>query len=514
MNDDDLPRRCLQKAQSGYVGMLLSLALILGVCLIPGTALAIKVHLSQVDKTDFPAIRLFADIEDQSRKPAKDMSKSDFQVYENKKLVKILDFADPSRAGPMTTVLVVDCSGSMNSAGKMPALKLAAANYTRYIKKSDRLGIIAFADTVQKLQTLTDDKDALIRALQSLTPNGKTAFYDAVYEATKMISKVKGRKLVLAITDGMDNSSSKTHDKVVELSRKFGVPVYAIGLGQKESSLSNEAGINEEALRRLAEETGGLYYFAPAAEELLGIYEHLSRQFHGGYELTYNSPNVMRDGTTREVELTATVQGTSATGRNSYYIPGIMVVVFDPLLFWAFLLLLLALAYAPAWRARSRRQPIAIPSEAIIEPGPRRAIENNIRTIKDKVPSTASPRVEPKSLDRQPDAPPPPVSGFSLQPLGQALPRQTYSLRKGDNFIGSAPGNDLVAAHPSVSPRHANICWEDDQFVIYDLQSQQGTFVSLSGDLGMTMKVDRNLLRPGAVVKLGEVLFRLIDKPL
>jgi len=73
--------------------------------------------------------------------------------------------------------------------------------------------------------------------------------------------------------------------------------------------------------------------------------------------------------------------------------------------------------------------------------------------------------------------------------------------------VGSEAGNDIVLAHPSVSPRHAELRQEAGRWVVHDLDSAQGTFVSYSGDPAQERKVSVNALKDGSTVRFGQVAF-------
>lgn len=73
--------------------------------------------------------------------------------------------------------------------------------------------------------------------------------------------------------------------------------------------------------------------------------------------------------------------------------------------------------------------------------------------------------------------------------------------------VGSQAGNDIVLTHPSVSPRHAELRQEAGRWVVHDLDSAQGTFVSYSGDPAQERKVSINALKNGSTVRFGQVAF-------
>ena len=91
----------------------------------------------------------------------------------------------------------------------------------------------------------------------------------------------------------------------------------------------------------------------------------------------------------------------------------------------------------------------------------------------------------------------------------RSLPRLeiVYQLRNQMVTVGSETGNDIVLSHPSVSPRHAELRQEAGRWVVHDLDSAQGTFVSYSGDPAQERRISTNALKNGSSVCFGQVAF-------
>jgi pSer/pThr/pTyr-binding forkhead associated (FHA) protein len=75
--------------------------------------------------------------------------------------------------------------------------------------------------------------------------------------------------------------------------------------------------------------------------------------------------------------------------------------------------------------------------------------------------------------------------------------------------VGRAPGNDIVLAHDTVSARHAELRRHNTRWVVVDLASTNGTFVSASGLPHQERRVAQADLSPGATVRFGGVVCRL-----
>jgi VWFA-related protein len=204
--------------------------------------------------------------------------------------VYTLGVGEPGKNDPVTSVLVLDHSGSMRAKadrndklGKIGALKEAANRFVNSIRPGARTTLLPFSDKPAKPEPFTDNKDRLKRRIQDLQARGETALFDAVYdglmtlqadtEQTRAAGRPVGRRAIVAMTDGIDNMSRRRVDQVIQLAQETGTPLYMLGLGAEHQ-------IDESVMRRMAEKTGGKYYHAPDADKLIEIFESLAIQLH------------------------------------------------------------------------------------------------------------------------------------------------------------------------------------------------------------------------------------------
>lgn len=75
--------------------------------------------------------------------------------------------------------------------------------------------------------------------------------------------------------------------------------------------------------------------------------------------------------------------------------------------------------------------------------------------------------------------------------------------------IGRDPSNDISLTDATVSGRHAELRREDGRWIVYDLQSTNGTYVSFTGGAEAERRVERNALKIGSTVRFGEAKFYL-----
>lgn len=203
---------------------------------------------------------------------------------------------EPGRQVPMTSVLVLDHSGSMqepadnqDQIAKIDALKEAGKLFLSFVRPGlARTTILPFSDTPELPPPFTDEHTRLQQTLAQLKPEGETALFDALYEALLALEaeRPKGRAAIVALTDGIDNSSHYRAEEVIALAKQMrippskpgdkeqeGVPLYLLGFGRPGE-------LDEDIMRHLAQATGGQYFHARNQRNLLDIFEQLSNRLH------------------------------------------------------------------------------------------------------------------------------------------------------------------------------------------------------------------------------------------
>jgi VWFA-related protein len=281
-----------------------------------------------------------------------DARAEDFKVTEDGRDVEVLRLLSPAgEARPITAVLVVDRSLSMEEEDRIGGLKAAVATFLRGLPRGSRIAVIAFGSDVRQVCPFTDDFARVQATVDRLTPAGATRYYDAVAEALELLRGEPGRRAVLALTDGEDTfSRSATLETVTAAARRLGFPVHTLGLGSEDE-------IESDALKRLASSTRGQYYPARQAEQLRTIYEELAERLRSSFTLIYRTDRVIPDGTLRPVRVS--YRTSAQAGETAVFIPGMVV----PAAGWSRLFLarvvsLGALAAAPGLsHARRKKGP-------------------------------------------------------------------------------------------------------------------------------------------------------------
>jgi VWFA-related protein len=276
------------------------------------------ITISQVDTSQFPKVTAYVSVTDAQGNPVTNVPKEDFKLTENGQQVKIDEVFQAGEQGPVSTVLTIDQSGSMNTSGKLEGAKTAAHAFVNLMRPEDKTALVLFNTEVNVAQPLTADKNALNSAIDAITAINDTAMYDALDTSIAQLSGVQGRKVILILSDGLDNRSQQTADTILGGLEQAETSVYAIGLGDPAIGTSSMAGINEESLRNIAERSHGSYTFAPDPSQLEAMYQQISTRLQNEYRLTYTTPSALRDGVYRGLA----VQIASAAPVQANYNPG------------------------------------------------------------------------------------------------------------------------------------------------------------------------------------------------
>ena len=302
-----------------------------------------SVQITQVDTSQFPQVTVYVSTTDANGEPV-GVPASQLKLEENSVAINPDFVSGVGEVGSLSTLLVIDISGSMNSLGKLAAAKEAAKAYVNQSRPNDATGLLTFNTQYEYIQALTTDNQALVEAIDGLTAYDDTAMYDALMYAVEILAPVSDRKAIIVLTDGMDNRSKATPADVISSISPAGLSISTVGLGDPRHSEGNLRGLDEAALLELAERAGGVYGYAENAEGLRDLYERYGRALQSEYVLTYTSPSTLRDGVNRSLTVTLSDESSAAAAEleSTTYNPGGLVPEVAQPASWALFFTLLA----------------------------------------------------------------------------------------------------------------------------------------------------------------------------
>src|SRR5262249_26988166 len=141
-------------------------------------------------------------------------------------------------------------------------------------------------------------------ALRKMMAGGSTRFYDAVSEAAAhRLAGQPGRRVIVVITDGMDNSSRASLKEALEIAQKNDVIIFAISTNRLQQLVLPEQKLGDENLELLSLETGGRVVTPTKLEDLSRAFEAVSKELRSQYSLAYKPTNARRDGTYRQIRI-------------------------------------------------------------------------------------------------------------------------------------------------------------------------------------------------------------------
>lgn len=147
---------------------------------------------------------------DQGGRYVPDLKAEEFNVSEDNAEQKVAFFATVTE--PFNVVLMIDTSAS-TTVEKLRQVQEAAVAFTEQLREGDRVKVISFDDEIRDLSDFTSDRGALASAIRSTRPGKGTRLYDAFDQAYRALRRLKGRKAVIMLTDGVDyRSDRRTYD--------------------------------------------------------------------------------------------------------------------------------------------------------------------------------------------------------------------------------------------------------------------------------------------------------------
>ncbi len=449
-----------------------------------------------VDDAAFPTIAAYAALQDRSGANLNGLVAEDFTLTEDGIPV---DFAfTPAGEQALSAMLVIDQSGSMDEEdGKMDGAIGAAQTFIDLLRPGrDTLGIMAFSDEIdtvlpiERLQSVAD-QGAAGQLVEELRADGGTRLNDAIIEAVDEMQGTTGRRVIIALTDGVSEGDSSTAYDSIERATQAGIPVYTIGLGSD---------VDTFQLEEIAERTNGAYYFTPDAAELATLYAELARALQNEYSFTYTSPTPNLDGTRRTLELGVARTAGAFTVGDDYAVSGVLVLQRSPWLMVGLGSTLLLLLGVPSlFNLRRRHAPAqvaaSVPAAVGVTPDP--------VTV-----PVAAPIAEP--VARHPYRQ---TLDASATPAAPALRRSfTVMLRGERTTIGSEAGNDVVL--PGLAPCHAAITRQAGRWVVSSAGGD--VVVAYNGDAAAERRITgTNAIKHGSVIRLGTLrtVFQAKDQP-
>jgi VWFA-related protein len=272
-------------------------------------------------KVDVEVVNVFCTVHDHGGALVRDLKQDDFEILEDNRRQEIRYFTQESNL-PLTVALLVDVSGSVH--WFVEAEKGAVATFLQQVlRPDDRALLVGFSSTIILWQDLTPSTTLLGEALQRLRsipfkglpplgfPMPSTLLYDAVEKtALGKLKSLSGRKVLIVISDGLDNGSSVHMDSVIQAVEATNTTVYGVCFESGFSGCS--------FLKEMSDPTGGRT-FPVKKIRVDRIFQIIEDEMRSQYAIGYVSTNRAHDGTFRKLQVKVLPKGLKAAARKGYY---------------------------------------------------------------------------------------------------------------------------------------------------------------------------------------------------
>jgi VWFA-related protein len=256
---------------------------------------------------------------DKAGKLVTNLKQDAFTVTENDVKQDILLFKREDI--PVSMGLIIDNSGSMRS--KRASVEAAALALVKDSNPDDEVFIVnfnddAFIDNPNSKDFLTNVEE-MKEALTRIDSRGGTAMRTAIDKSITWLKKAhKEKKVLVVVTDGVDNASDISLEDLVRDARQSDVLIYSVGLLTDEEKRS--ASSAKRQLNALAEATGALTYYPKELAEVDPIAHQVARDIRSQYTIAYKPSNDALDGTYRKIKVTVKAPGNLVPRtRTGYY---------------------------------------------------------------------------------------------------------------------------------------------------------------------------------------------------
>ena len=184
-------------------------------------------------------------------------------------------------------VLVTDVSRSMLAEdvdpSRLEAARAAALSFLDELPEEARVGAVAFSTDPHTVEAPTDDRGEIEDLIDALSADGGTAAGDALAAAVGLVdgpAEDRPPAAIVLLSDG-ETTTGRDPLPVARQAGRMGIPIHTVALGTRTATITTPDGTlipvppDPEAMRRIAELSGGRAFEVDDSDELSGLYEEL-----------------------------------------------------------------------------------------------------------------------------------------------------------------------------------------------------------------------------------------------
>jgi VWFA-related protein len=341
-----------------------------------------EVSEGDVVRVETQLVTVPAVVTDRNGRPMVGLRAENFVVLEDGKEQRVTNFA--TTEAPFEIALLLDTSGSTRE--ELGLIRDAANAFVNALRPGDRVGIVAFNNvsrngsplaTVDVLSGLESDRKVLRAAIENLGTSNGTPFYDGLGRVADQVfrdppsKEMRGRRAVVALTDGVDSTSDSGYDDARAKLLRAGVACYFIQVStedyvedrllkdcQDDGQLTLSAkqlerfrrlfvpqaqkedyqdfcrmgqfermdisrqlyNLARKEMAEMARASGGKTFAANNQQEAQAAFAQVANEIGTQYSLGYYPSNKTRDGRFRQIKVEMSgVKDASVRAREGYY---------------------------------------------------------------------------------------------------------------------------------------------------------------------------------------------------
>ena len=234
----------------------------------------------------------------------KDLEENAFKILDDHKPPEaILSFRSETDL-PLRVGLLIDTSQSVREHFRFEQEAAIQFLHQTLRQKQDQAFVIGFDATPKAAQDFTNDIEKLSAGIHGLQPGTLTAMYDAMHYALNKLMKQPQsgpvRRIIILLSDGVDNSSSITRAKAIEMANQAEVSVYTIS-----TSMTRSGGRGQKTLASIADATGGRSYVPVQLAGVTNAFAAIQEELRSQYVIAYKPAAFELNGHYRTIEIQA-----------------------------------------------------------------------------------------------------------------------------------------------------------------------------------------------------------------
>ena len=246
------------------------------------------------------------------------LKKGDFEILDDGQRRPVVDLRADSNA-PASVALLVDGSGSMRiGSAQAYSHRISSDLLANLNAARDSAALLSFDTRLLTLCEFTRDFEQIRDNLANVEAFGSTSLYDAVAGSAAIVAeRTRNRRAVIVLTDGFDNASSFSPEKVAWIASTIDVPIYAFDVGTRPSHLGSDGIASRSPLAELARATGGDFFLANTPERVVTAVKRVSEELRHQYLIAFEAAP---DSGLRRVEIRTRKSSLRVQARNWYQV--------------------------------------------------------------------------------------------------------------------------------------------------------------------------------------------------